>query len=807
MYHVVGTVFTISFLYLISFFFYRIGFYSQIVHRKFWNTILAATFLLTALAGIFMALQINQKWNIPFIKTILKWHVETGAALGVTGIFHFLWHLSYFGKIFSGTEKTSELYDFQQIDSFSISANLFIIGFTSTSVQVLLIRELMNISGGYELITGVFLGSWLIASAAGAALAGKSGLNDISKINLLFSVSPFISLFLLIFLSRLFLESGETPSFLVSMIYTFIMLIPFCLVSGFSFIKLLSSARKINGFIPGKSFSIETIGGIIAGVLLSLLTAGFINTYKILLTIIILTFAYTILTFYIKSSRIKLIVKTLFFILLSFIIISNPDIVFRQFLLSGIRVTETKDTPYGNITKGEYSGEESTYYNQRLLAYNDDAIEREENIHYALLQRKNPEKILLISGSLQSLIPEVLKYRVKKIYYVERDPELVKSAAKQAYDGTMQLTIENKDAFRYVRAKGEPVDAAILLLPPPSTLSINRFYTTDFFENIKNRLVEGGVFMCSPGSNDNYLNPESINLYSTIYNSLKSKFKNVVPVAGNKVYFIASDDELSVEFCRMTEERGIKNIYVSSNFMSDDLIERKSSEIKSLINPKIRENRSVFPIACFHFQSYNFSKSLNEKIPAIILMLLVFVTPLFAVRRKNLMMYFSASALAGFEIIILLTLQLTIGNMYQLTGLVLAALMAGLAAGAGINLKFLNRISIKIKALILIVYYICIALFINILIDFKGTFVVILLIMISNILPSLLTGHIFRELTISNDNKSAPALTYSADLAGSALGFILISGIAIPYLGIKNSVFLLAALIFAGILFGTNRNK
>ncbi len=46
-------------------------------------------------------------------------------------------------------------------------------------------------------------------------------------------------------------------------------------------------------------------------------------------------------------------------------------------------------------------------------------------------------------------------------------------------------------------------------------------------------------------------------------------------------------------------------------------------------------------------------------------------------------MYFSASALAGFEIIILLALQLTVGNMYQLTGLVIAAMMAGLAAGAG----------------------------------------------------------------------------------------------------------------------------
>ena len=57
------------------------------------------------------------------------------------------------------------------------------------------------------------------------------------------------------------------------------------------------------------------------------------------------------------------------------------------------------------------------------------------------------------------------------------------------------------------------------------------------------------------------------------------------------------------------------------------------------------------------------------------------------IKRRYMLMYFSASALAGFEIIILLTLQIIIGNMYQLTGLVIAGLMAGLAIGSGVNIK------------------------------------------------------------------------------------------------------------------------
>lgn len=807
MYHIIGTGITVSIFYLISFIFYRIGLYSLALHRKLWNIILAGTFLFTAIAGLFMALQINFKWDIPVVKVILKWHVEIGVCLALTGIFHFIWHLSYFGKIFSGAETKSAYRGFQKPDTGSVISNLFIVGFAGTAIQFLLIREVMNISGGYELISGIFLGSWLIASASGAAIAAKSSLNDIRKINLIFSISPFVSLFLLIILSGLFLETGETPSLLVSMIFTFLLLLPFCLVSGFTFIKLIGIARESNNLSPGRSFSIETTGGIAAGIILSSLTSGLLNTYKLFLVIVILLFAYSVLTFWVNSTKIKIIAKTLFFILLTIIIISDPDIVFRKLLLPGVNVTETKDTPYGNITNGEYSGEESVYYNQRLLAYKNDVIEREEDIHYALLQRPNPEKVLLISGSLETHLQEVLKYPVKKIIFIERDPALVKSALRQPYRGAVQLEVENKDAYHYIRSKGEKIDAVILLLPPPSTLSLNRFYTTDFFTDVKERLVSGGVFMCSPGPGEEYLNQESVNLYSSIYNSLASVFRYVKPVAGNKLYFIASDEELSVDFCALTEQRGIKNSYVSYDYLADDLTENKTAKVLSVLDKGTRENRSVFPIACFHFQSYNFSKTRDEKIPAIILLILAFAIPVLAVRRRNLIMYCSASALAGFELIILLALQLTAGNMYQLTGIILAAIMAGLAAGAGLNLKFLNSISLKKKALCLIIFYAVAAIFFKNILLLNRPAVSITIIIFLSLLPGFMTGHIFKELTASDIDSSAPSSIYSADLAGSALGFILISGVVLPVFGIQVSIIFLAMMIFAGVLFGTNRNK
>jgi len=165
-------------------------------------------------------------------------------------------------------------------------------------------------------------------------------------------------------------------------------------------------------------------------------------------------------------------------------------------------------------------------------------------------------------------------------------------------------------------------------------------------------------------------------------------------------------------------------------------------------------------------------------------------------------MYFSASSLAGFEIIMLLVLQLMVGNMYQATGIVIASLMAGLAAGAGFNSRLPESVTLKATASVLVLYYAVVALCLKFLLSVTNPVPGIVLILLLVFLPSFITGHIFRKLTITDSDGSSSASVYSADLTGSALGFILISGIIIPVFGIQFSIFLLSMFIFAGMLFG-----
>ena len=807
MYHVIETGSVTILLYLLSYLLSRTGYFPTLFHKKIWNSILALSFIITAGAGLFLALQANYKWNIPFIKTMLKWHSEFGVAMSLTGFFHLIIHYSYFRKLFNQEKKNQQKSEFRLRAGYSVTINLFIVGMVSTSFQLLLIREMMNITGGFELITGIFLGSWLIASAAGSSLAGRSEMSDLKKINLIFAISPLISIVMLMILSAFFLSPGQTPSFLASIIITLLVLFPFCLVSGFTFVKLIFVARLSEGFPAGKSFSIETAGGIISGILIPLLTSGILNTYQVLLLIIILSLAYVTDTFLTLNKKFRIALRTGFALVASAVIICNPDIMFRQVFLPAIKVNSSVDTPYGNITKGSYKGENSIYYNQRLIGYKNDVTEREEDIHYAMLQRENHGKVILVSGMLESHLPEILKYPVKKVVYIERDPNLALSGKKVADSLKGKLEVENSDIFSYLVKNKEKSDAIILLVPPPTTLLLNRYYTTEFFFNIKKSLLPGGVFVCSPGPGDTYFNKGSLNLFSSVYNSLRAVFKNVKPVCGEKLYLIASDEDISLSFCYLVEKRHISNIYVCPDYLSDDLISGRSEEVALKLGQFRMENRNMYPVATLFNQEYSLSKNLNDKIPAIFLLLLIFGLPAVAVRRMNLLMYFSAAALSGFEIIAIFSLQLISGNMYQLTGLIVAGLMSGLAVGSGTEAKYLSHMSIYLKGTFLVVFYAFIGLTYKLLITSDGGALSIALIIIIVFIPSFVTGQIFREMTRGKDSGLQTSAVYSADLAGSALGFIMVSGFIVPVFGIPSAIFLSSILIFTGTLFGLIRGK
>ncbi len=69
-------------------------------HRKVWNVLLAATFLITGIFGLILTIQLDYElpFRIPF--DILFWHVEAGVAMTLISLFHLSWHFNYYKNVF-----------------------------------------------------------------------------------------------------------------------------------------------------------------------------------------------------------------------------------------------------------------------------------------------------------------------------------------------------------------------------------------------------------------------------------------------------------------------------------------------------------------------------------------------------------------------------------------------------------------------------------------------------------------------------------------------------------------------------------
>ncbi len=87
------------FVYAVSFVLYKTKRIRITTHRKIWNVLLLATFLITGIFGLILTIQLDYKlpFAIPF--DLLFWHVEAGIAMTLISFFHIGWHFNYYRNI------------------------------------------------------------------------------------------------------------------------------------------------------------------------------------------------------------------------------------------------------------------------------------------------------------------------------------------------------------------------------------------------------------------------------------------------------------------------------------------------------------------------------------------------------------------------------------------------------------------------------------------------------------------------------------------------------------------------------------
>ena len=356
-----------------------------------------------------------------------------------------------------------------------------------------------------------------------------------------------------------------------------LLLIPFCLVSGFLFTFIASSYSEIrNQNETGPVYGFESSGSLVGGLLSGLLFIFVFSSVESLLVVAILN---GLIIFFInlKQDVRKLIWLPMMVAIPAFVLLFfHPEKKIRSLVYPNQKIEVSKDSPQGNIVITRRDNMWSVYNNNVLLFDSENFMVNEEAVHFPMLQHPNPVSVLLVSGGLSGQIAELRKYGKISIDYVEDNQWLMammKDTIKKITEGRVKIYVT--DPLRFIRNTTNRYDVAILNLPGPSTLQSNRFYTIEFFALLKEKLSGGAVLSFGLQSPANYMNNYAVELNSTIYTTLKKVFQNVIIIPGEKNYFLASDALLTYNISKAIQEKGIENRYVNQFYIDDALLENR----------------------------------------------------------------------------------------------------------------------------------------------------------------------------------------------------------------------------------------
>ena len=349
----------------------------------------------------------------------------------------------------------------------------------------------------------------------------------------------------------------------------------------------------------------------------------------------------------------------------------------------------------------------------------------EEQVHFALLQHSDPKRVLLLGGGFAGLAAEILKTpALTRLDYVELDPQIFALArhilpaeALPPFQDS-RLRIIYGDARRFICQSLESYDVIVMALPEPKNIMLNRFYTRDFFQEVKARLSPHGVFSFGLSGSETSLSPTRAQYLATAAATLRQVFPDVLVLPGLTWRFFASPEPGSLSsdpevwFSRR-RARGIELLYVRDYYVKANLSPGHQAYARKIlakagsdVNTDLRPQGLFYGLVLTGTESSDLLShtllwlrhtGIGILYSTIWLLVLVLLGLSYktASRGRQISYLYSVFVMGltamGLEIVVLILFQTTLGYLYGQLGLLLAGFMAGMAGGAYLTGRYLAR--------------------------------------------------------------------------------------------------------------------
>ena len=674
------------------------------------------------------------------------------------------------------------------------------IGFSSLLLQITVLRLLLSTFSGNELDIGITLSFWLVYIAAGSYIGRKIRHKHALALSFLIIallIQPTVFAIKII-RPLLSLGPGEVVSLSHVLLSTSLILLPLCFVTGTQFPLAVAYLNQRNA--TAKVYGFEAIGAAAGGILFTFVLSSRVDTLTITAMLSILSIMITALLLQKKYIVLAIIIP------LTFLIGFHQNI--HRLAWHNMEVSYTAESRYGEITVLDIGDQKSVYVNGHLYYSYPDVQTEEIKSHLPMLLHPTPQEILVIGGS-PGILKELLKYQVHRIDFVELDSTLTETSMKILSSpvdvrtmSDSHVNIINMDGRKYLRTSShDAYDIIILNVSQPTTASINRFYTTDFFIEAKRILRKNGILAMHILSTAGYIGRAMQITNGSIYYSLNSVFPHVAVTSQDYGALFASPSPVNTNPVLLEQsfsEKGIATRYFSQYLVHDifspfnvGYVEKRLKDVHVLNSD---ERPSAYMYNIFLWSEMHGGRALRyliEPAPwqAIMMAIAGIIVVLFTMLREKrtvyLTIYTTGFASMTFVVSVILLYQARYGYVYEMIGLLTAMFMIGLWLGtrvirnSGENLPLLLLFDLAFILLALT----CSFFFIT-----EALFYVFIL------LAGMLTGAQFCTASFICYGPESPGKLYGLELLGSFLGAFLTSIMLVPLFG-TDQTFLFVAMI------------
>ncbi|MBU4355584.1 MAG: fused MFS/spermidine synthase [Desulfobacterales bacterium] len=588
--------------------------------------------------------------------------------------------------------------------------------------QVLILRELMVLAQGQELKLALGLWAWLLWAGLGSLAGGRRGAPGAPEtapgrlgglLALLGLLLPLTILAARSLPSLAHLPLGQSLPLSTTFLLFVLLLAPVGLVSGYFFpgaVQVLAAGAPQRA--AGRAYYLETLGAA-GGVLL--LQLFLIGRYANLSLGLAMGLGLALAPWFLARPRslAARVALALNLLVLAAAVLFAPrlEVASRGWEWPGRQVIATVDSPYALLSVQRQAEQISFFANNLWQFTYPDPLTAEHQVQLGLLQHPQPRRVLLLGGGVAGLGAEILKTRtVTSLTYVELDPYLVRlaqgllpAAADLSQDPRVQIIYQ--DARRFLETTDHRYDVILLALPEPKNAQLNRFYTREFYRIVAGKLLPGGVFSFGLPGTETSFSPLRAAYLAMAYHTLGQVFPEVAAFPGGQVRFFAStgsgvlvsDPEVLV---RRLKIRQLQLQYVREYYLLQDLSPWRRQYLDQVLRqPAPAVNTDLTP-RCYFFDlvlsTVQEGLGVKEALlavgklpPAVPWAALALATGLAGValrRRPGPSCLYQVGVMGlgtmAMEILGLVLYQIRLGSLYQQLGLLIAAFMAGMAAGS-----------------------------------------------------------------------------------------------------------------------------